>query len=218
MGVDLNLHPHTHCHISGFESSHTITVSLREKFPTWIITVDTMNTSEYSDTIHASHIVFRSSCHLYLLTPCTPYTSLSALSPYLSYSSKYNSVKFSTFTTRPVNSFFSVSPTSTPSTSPFIRCFATSPETSQIGSVLVIIDITHSLLEPQLHPSSIMFDGWFGTPFLGGENITYVRSPRFKSSFIYVATVYHPFVIFSSRSYLYPYLSVSHSSGVSFLY
>ena len=49
---------------------------------------------------------------------------------------------------------------------------------SSIGSDLAIIDITHPPPELQLHPSSLMFDGWFGVPFLDGDNINHVRIPH----------------------------------------
>ena len=92
--------------------------------------------------------------------------------------SRYNLAQFSIFTTRPVHSYPSVSKPNTPPTSPFIHCFATSPNESSIGSDLAIIDITHPPPEPQLNSSSFMFDDWFGVPFLDGDNITHVRRPH----------------------------------------
>ena len=137
-----------------------------------------MITSQYGDNIYASQIIFHGTCPLFLLNPLVPSNSLKSPIPHQFYSSRYNLAQFSIFTTRPVHSYPSVSKPNTPPTSPFIHCFTTSPNESSIGSDLAIIDITHPPPEPQLHPSSFMFDGWFGVPFLDGDNITHVRRPH----------------------------------------
>ena len=129
-----------------------------------------MITSQYGDNIYASRIIFHGTCPLFLLNPLVPSNSLKLPIPHQCYSSRYNLAQFSIFTTRSMNSFPSVSKPNTPPTSPFIHCFATSPTASSIGSELAIIDITHPSPEPQLHPSSFMFDCW--------NNITHVHSPH----------------------------------------
>ena len=137
-----------------------------------------MITSQFGDNIYASRITFRGTYPLFLLAPLAPSNRHKSPIPNQYYSSRYNLVQFSTFTKRPSNSFPSVSNPNTPSTSPFFHFFATPTYASNIGSDLVIIDITHPSLKLQLHPSSFMFDGWFGIPFLDGDNITHVRSPH----------------------------------------
>ena len=159
-------------------SSQPIAVSLRDIFPIWVISVDTMIASQYGDNTYVSRITFHESCPSFLLTPLEPSNSQSPPIPHQCFSSRYSLAQFSIFTTRPANSYPSVSNPNTPPTSPFIHCFATSPNASSIGSDLAIIDITHPPPGPQLHTSSFMFDGWFGVPFLDGDNITHVRIPH----------------------------------------
>lgn len=137
-----------------------------------------MITSQYGDNIYASQIIFHGTCPLFLLNPLVPSNSLKSPIPHQFYSSRYNLAQFSIFTIRSMNSFPSVSKPNTPPTPPFIHCFAISSTASSIGSELAIIDITHPSPEPQLHPSSFMFDCWFGIPFLDGDNITHVHIPH----------------------------------------
>ena len=144
----------------------------------WVISIDTMIASNYGDNIYASRITFRGSCPSFLLTPLERSNSQSTPIPHQCFSSRYNLAQFSIFTTLPVHSYPSVSKTNTSPTSPFIHCFATSPNESSIGSDLAIIHITHLPPEPQLHPSSFMFDGWFGVSFPDGDNITHVSRPH----------------------------------------
>ena len=172
---------------------HHITTLLHARFPSWGISVDSMVASEYGDNIFATRIVFRGSCCLYKLNDLVPFRDSGIRSPHLAYSDDYNSAQFSTFTTRPIHSFPSVSPASTASTSPFIFCFALPTAISQIGSDLAIVDITHPPPEPSLQPSSTLFDGWFGVPFLDTDHITHVRSPR--SSEIFGLYTFPPSVV-----------------------
>ena len=102
---------------------------LRKSFQPWIISVSTMFASEYGDNIYAKRIIFRGCAPSYMLPNIISFRSPSTPSPHQSYSPQYNSSQFSRFTTRPISSFPSVSPPSTPSTSPFIHCFATVSDT-----------------------------------------------------------------------------------------
>ena len=137
-----------------------------------------MIASQYGDNIYATRLVFRGNVPLYLLPTLIPFCSPSTPRPYLLYSSQYKSTQFSIFTTCPIPSFLSVSPNSIPSNLPFIICFVTSTEVSQIVSNIEIVDIIPSPLDPTLYPSLDLFDGWFGTPFLDKDQIIHVRSPH----------------------------------------
>ena len=136
-----------------------------------------MITSQFGDNIYASRIIFHGTYHLFLLAPLAPSNRHKSPIPNQYYSSRYNLVQFSTFTKRPSNSFPSVSNLNTPINITLLSLLCYSHLRVHIGSDLAIIDITHPSLKLQLHPSSFMFDGWFGIPFLDGDNITHVRSP-----------------------------------------
>ena len=160
--------------IESFSSSQPITVSLRKRFPTWVVSIDTTITSKYSDNIYISRIAFRGTCTLSLLSPLAPSNSHSSPIPHQCYLSQYNFIYFSIFTTP----CWFISPTS-----PIIYCFATPTEAATIGSNLEIIDMDPPPLESQLHPSSFTFDEWFEVPFLYGDTIIHVRSPRISEFF-----------------------------------
>ena len=86
-------------------SCRTISVSLFENFPTWIITIDTTSASSYGDNIYATRFVFHGCYPLYMLSPFKFFHRLSTTSKHLSYSPQYR-----TFTSRSVNTFPSVPP------------------------------------------------------------------------------------------------------------
>ena len=158
-----------------------------------------MIASEYGDNICAARLVFRGNCPGHLLPTLIPFRCPSTPSPHLSYSNSCNSAQCSVFTTRPMRSFPSVSLRSTPPTSPFIQCFATPAGISRVGSDLAIIDTAHPPPEPTLYPSSDLFDGWFGIPFLDRDCITHVRIPRlseiFKLYITYPPRLYNPYPV-----------------------
>ena len=203
---------------------HYITTLLHERFPSWVISVDSVVASEYGDNIFATRIVFRGSCSLYRLHDLLPLRDSDIRSPNLAYLDDYNSAQFSTFTTRPIHSFPSVSTVSTPSTSPFIFCFPHPSAILQLGSDLAIVDITHPPPEPSLQPSSTLFDGWFGVPFLDTNYITHVRSPHPSKNFpsIYLAptscTITFITPPFHFALYLSVYISVPYSCYTRFLH
>ena len=85
---------------------------------------------------------------------------------------------YSRFTTRSLTSFPSTSSETTSLHRPSIHCFASPHTTPCLSFDLAIIDLSHPPPEPPNLPSSLLFDGWFGIPFLDGESITHVRSPQ----------------------------------------
>ena len=197
---------------------HYITTLLHERFPSWVISFDSMVASEYGDNIFATRIVFRGSCSLYRLHDLLPLRDSDIRSPNLAYLDDYNSAQFSTFTTRPIHSFPSVSTASTPSTSPFIFCFVLPTVISKIGSDFAIVDITHPPPEPSLQPSTTLFDGWLGVLFLDTDHITHVRSPRPSEIFrIYALpppvvqslSLLHPSISCSICLYIFPFCTAS---------
>ena len=121
-----------------------------------IISVNTMFAPEHGDNIYAKQRVFRGCSPSYRLPNIVSFRSPITHSPHQSYSSQYNYGQFSKFTTRPTSSFPSLSPISTPTTSPFIYCFATPVDISSLGSDLAAINPIHPLPEPKLIPSCLM--------------------------------------------------------------
>ena len=121
-----------------------------------IISVNTMFAPEHGDNIYAKQRVFRGCSPSYRLPNIVSFRSPITHSPHQSYSSQYNYGQFSKFTTRPTSSFPSLSPISTPTTSPFIYCFATPVDISSLGSDLAAINPIHPPPEPKLIPSCLM--------------------------------------------------------------
>ena len=127
---------------------------------------------------HAVRFLIRGYLRKYLISVINPDTLFPIHNPSFCFNETFNSPAYSRFTTRALTIFTSTSSEDTPLTRPFVHCFASPHLTPSLASDLAIIDTSYPPPEPTNFPSSLLFDGWFGIPFLDADNITHVRSPQ----------------------------------------
>ena len=151
---------------------------LRSRLVRWDITLETVSVSDCGDSIHAVRFVIHGYLQAYSISAINPDTRLPIHNPSFCFHETYNSPVYSRFTTRALTSFPSTSSDDIPLTRPFVHCFASPHPTPCLASDLAIIDTSYPPLEPQNFPALLLFDGWFGIPFLDTDNITHVRIPQ----------------------------------------
>ena len=137
-----------------------------------------MTASDYGDFIYAVWFVFQGYLKQYTISAINPKQIIPLHNPPFCFVEDFNSPVYSRFTTRSLTSYPSTSWDTTCLHRPFIHFFASSHTTPCLSSDLAIIDPSRPPPEPLNLPSSLLFDRWFGIPFLDIDSITHVRIPQ----------------------------------------
>ena len=151
---------------------------LRSKLEQWDITLETVSVSDCGDSTHVVRFVIRGYLREYSISAINPDKLLPIHNPSFCFNETFNSPAYNRITTQASASFPSTSSEDIPLTRPFVHCFASPHLTPSLASDLAIIDTSYPPPEPTTFPSSLLFDVWFGIPFLDTDNITHVRSPQ----------------------------------------
>ena len=151
---------------------------LRSKLEHWDITLETLSASDYGDSIYTVRFLIRGYLREYTISAINLDKLLPIYNPSFCFNDIFNFPAYSRFITRDITSFPPTSLEDTPLNRPFVYCFASSHLTPSLESDLAIIDTSYPPPEPTNFPSSFLFDGCFGIPFLDVDNITHVWSPQ----------------------------------------